>query len=48
MADPSAILDSAKKFKNISYTHVPRELNKLADAEVNTTLDAAANGHAEL
>jgi ribonuclease HI len=30
----------AGQFKRISFTHVPRELNKLADAEVNTTLDA--------
>lgn len=36
--------ESAKKlqgsFKKISFTHVPRELNKLADAEVNKALDA--------
>ena len=30
------------KFKKVTFTHVPRELNKLADAEVNTTLDAEA------
>lgn len=35
-----AINDLAKQFKRITFTHVPRELNKLADAEVNTTLDA--------
>lgn len=35
-----AILDLAKKFKHVNFAHVPRELNKLADAEVNTTLDA--------
>jgi ribonuclease HI len=35
-----AIKEQAKQFKKITYTHVPRELNKLADAEVNTTLDA--------
>ena len=28
------------KFKEIDFTHVPRELNKLADAEVNKVLDA--------
>lgn len=36
--------ESAKKlqssFKKISFTHIPRELNKLADAEVNKALDA--------
>lgn len=35
-----AIKELAASFKNIRYTHVPRELNKLADAEVNETLDA--------
>ncbi len=30
----------AKHFKKVMYTHVPRELNKLADGEVNETLDA--------
>lgn len=35
-----AIKEQAKNFKKITYSHVPRELNKLADAEVNTTLDA--------
>jgi ribonuclease HI/pterin-4a-carbinolamine dehydratase len=35
-----AIKELAKQFKKVVYTHVPRELNKLADAEVNTTLDA--------
>ncbi len=29
----------AKEFKHISYQHVPRELNKLADAAVNRALD---------
>lgn len=37
-----AIKELAKGFKKITYTHVPRELNKLADAEVNETLDAEA------
>jgi ribonuclease HI len=27
-------------FKKVSFTHVPRELNKLADAAVNRALDA--------
>lgn len=35
-----AIKVIASDFKRVSYTHVPRELNKLADAEVNKTLDA--------
>jgi ribonuclease HI/pterin-4a-carbinolamine dehydratase len=35
-----SIKETATKFKRVTYTHVPRELNKLADAEVNTTLDA--------
>jgi ribonuclease HI len=35
-----AIKEQAKQFKKITYTHVPREFNKLADAEVNETLDA--------
>jgi ribonuclease HI/pterin-4a-carbinolamine dehydratase len=35
-----AIKELAKSFDKVSYTHVPRELNKLADAEVNETLDA--------
>lgn len=37
-----SIKETAAKFKKVTYTHVPRELNKLADAEVNTTLDAEA------
>lgn len=35
-----AIKSLAGSFKKISYGHVPRELNKLADAEVNEILDA--------
>lgn len=34
-----AIKALAKTFKHVSYTHVPRELNKLADAMVNKALD---------
>ena len=37
-----AIKELAQHFKKITYTHVPRELNKLADAEVNETLDSEA------
>jgi ribonuclease HI len=35
-----AIKELATQFKKVNYTHVPREQNKLADAEVNSTLDA--------
>jgi ribonuclease HI len=39
-----AIYEAAKRvqgsFKSIQFIHVPRELNKLADAEVNKALDA--------
>lgn len=35
-----AIKDQVKLFKKVTFTHVPRELNKLADGEVNSTLDA--------
>lgn len=37
-----SIKELTKQFKKVTFTHVPRELNKLADAEVNTTLDAEA------
>ena len=37
-----AIKELAKQFKKVTFTHVPREFNKLADAEVNETLDAEA------
>lgn len=35
-----AINQSMKNFKKVTFTHVPREVNKLADAEVNEILDA--------
>ncbi len=35
-----AIQQLVPKFEKISFDHVPRELNKLADAEVNKCLDA--------
>ena len=38
----SAIKTQAGKFRKITYTHVPRELNKLADSLVNEALDAQA------
>ncbi|HSW65888.1 MAG TPA: ribonuclease HI family protein [Bacillota bacterium] len=37
----ATIQELAAKFKHISYTHVPRELNKAADAAVNEALDEA-------
>lgn len=36
----TAINELIKQFKKVSFTHVPREMNKLADAEVNICLDA--------
>ena len=35
-----AIKEIVSRFKKVRFTHVPRELNKLADAEVNEVLDA--------
>jgi ribonuclease HI len=35
-----AIKQLLPKFEKVSFDHVPRELNKLADAEVNKCLDA--------
>ncbi len=40
-----AIKDLLPSFKKVTFTHIPRELNKLADAEVNKVLDAKANKH---
>jgi ribonuclease HI/pterin-4a-carbinolamine dehydratase len=37
----SAIVELARQFKKVTFTHVPRELNKLADAAVNRALDKA-------
>jgi ribonuclease HI len=37
----SAIKELAATFRQVSFTHVPRELNKMADAAVNESLDAA-------
>jgi len=36
------IIELCKRFKHVSFTHVPRELNKLADRAVNEALDDAA------
>ncbi len=38
-----AIKELMSQFKKVNFTHVPRELNKLADAEVNKCLDANAS-----
>jgi ribonuclease HI/pterin-4a-carbinolamine dehydratase len=35
-----AIKQAVGRFKHVDFTHVPRELNKLADTEVNKALDA--------
>jgi ribonuclease HI len=35
-----AIVSLTKQFKHVSFAHVPRELNKAADAAVNRALDA--------
>ncbi len=35
-----AIKELLPSFKKVTFTHVPRELNKLADGMVNETLDA--------
>lgn len=35
-----AIKELIKQFKEVTFTHVPRELNKAADAAVNRALDA--------
>ena len=39
-----AIKDLVPRFKKVTFTHVPRELNKIADAAVNEALDEAAKG----
>ncbi|MCA1806827.1 MAG: reverse transcriptase-like protein, partial [Actinobacteria bacterium] len=35
-----SIKELMEKFKKVTFTHVPREFNTLADAEVNKVLDA--------
>jgi ribonuclease HI len=37
----NACVDLTKKFHKVTFDHVPRELNKLADAEVNQAMDNA-------
>jgi|APCry1669192319_1035405.scaffolds.fasta_scaffold00352_16 ribonuclease HI len=34
-----SIKETCKKFRKVTFQHVPRELNKLADAQVNKALD---------
>ena len=36
-----AIKDLVAQFEKVSFTHIPREMNKLADSEVNKVLDEA-------
>ncbi len=38
------VVELSRSFKEISFTHIPRELNKIADAMVNETLDAREQG----
>ncbi|QQS68940.1 reverse transcriptase-like protein [Candidatus Saccharibacteria bacterium] len=42
-----AIQQLLPKFEKVSFDHVPRELNKLADAEVNKCLDAQLGSQAQ-
>ncbi|MGZ6005550.1 MAG: ribonuclease HI family protein, partial [Candidatus Saccharimonadales bacterium] len=37
----NGIMTSLSRFQKVTFTHIPRELNKLADSMVNETLDAA-------
>jgi ribonuclease HI/pterin-4a-carbinolamine dehydratase len=39
-----AVLQMLPSFGKVSFDHVPRELNKLADSQVNECLDAQAKG----
>lgn len=39
-----AIKELITRFKSVTFTHVPRELNKKADAVVNQILDQATSG----
>lgn len=41
-----AIQQLLPQFKKVTFTHIPRELNKAADAAVNRALDAQLNGAA--
>ncbi|HEV2403533.1 MAG TPA: reverse transcriptase-like protein [Candidatus Saccharimonadales bacterium] len=39
-----SLKEMIKSFDKVSFTHVPRSMNKIADAAVNEALDAAARG----
>jgi ribonuclease HI len=43
----NACLELVKQFHKVSFDHVPRELNKLADTEVNKAMDEALRGSQE-
>jgi ribonuclease HI len=43
-----AIKELATKFEKVDFTHVPRELNKAADAAVNRALDEALKSNASV
>ncbi len=40
-----AIKGLVTKFRKVTFQHVPRELNKLADAAVNRAIDEALAGN---
>ncbi len=40
----TACAELSKKFDKVTFDHVPRELNKLADEEVNAAMDQALKG----
>ncbi len=40
-----SLVELSKKFKKVHFNHVPRELNKQADSEVNRILDEQENGY---
>jgi ribonuclease HI len=39
-----SIKELLSDFRKVSFTHVPRELNKLADAAANRAMDEAMTG----
>ncbi len=43
----NACLELVQKFDKVTFDHVPRELNKLADEEVNKAMDEALKGTEE-
>jgi len=43
----NACVELTKKFNKVSFDHVPRELNKIADEEVNKAMDEALKGEAQ-